>query len=179
MYLHYLRKKKDKEKDKDKAKLIYKELINVIKCLNSNNNFKIINDFNSCFEITSILLFCIFFASKNKNINDNLIINQELINIFIQDIDHNMNLNGIGDMKIGKYVKSYVKKFYYRISQYETIFNKQDIDNFDKIIHKFDILYKSNLNLKFSNFLYNNVNILIKRVENEKISASLFSGLFI
>ena len=177
MYLHYLKKNNDKEVNT--ANLIYKEIIKVIKCLNSNNNFKIINNFNSCFEITSILLFCIFFASKNKKPNDNLVINQELTNLFIQDIDHNMNLNGIGDMKVGKYVKSYVKKFYYRISLYEDIFNEQSIDNFTKIIHKFAILDKPNLSDQFSNFLYENLNILIKRVENEKISTSLFRELFI
>ena len=29
---------------------------------------------------------------------------------FIRDIDHSLRLSGIGDMSIGKYVKTYVKE---------------------------------------------------------------------
>ena len=45
-------------------------------------------------------------------------VNEELISLFISDLDESLREKGIGDMSIGKYVKSYVKKFYFRISKF-------------------------------------------------------------
>ena len=41
-----------------------------------------------------------------------------MISLFIADLDESLREKGIGDMSIGKYVKSYVKKFYFRISKF-------------------------------------------------------------
>ena len=63
----------------------------------------------------------IMFIRKNL-LNPNKIlylkVNDELISLFISDLDESLREKGIGDMSIGKYVKSYVKKFYYRISKF-------------------------------------------------------------
>ena len=40
------------------------------------------------------------------------------MSLFISDLDESLREKGIGDMSIGKYVKSYVKKFYFRISKF-------------------------------------------------------------
>ena len=45
-------------------------------------------------------------------------VNDELVSLFISDLDESLREKGIGDMSIGKYVKSYVKKFYFRISKF-------------------------------------------------------------
>ena len=45
-------------------------------------------------------------------------VNDELLSLFISDLDESLREKGIGDMSIGKYVKSYVKKFYFRISKF-------------------------------------------------------------
>ena len=45
-------------------------------------------------------------------------VNDELLSLFINDLDESLREKGIGDMSIGKYVKSYVKKFYFRISKF-------------------------------------------------------------
>ena len=45
-------------------------------------------------------------------------VNDVLISLFISDLDESLRQKGIGDMSIGKYVKSYVKKFYFRISKF-------------------------------------------------------------
>ena len=50
----------------------------------------------------------------NERIIEN--INQILIDLLIADLDYSLREQGIGDMSIGKYVKKYVKKFYYRLS---------------------------------------------------------------
>ena len=85
---------------------------------------------NSSFEITTIILFCIFNGYKKDRVNftiKNTNLNQELMNFFINDLDHSLALSGIGDMSIGKYVKTYVKKFYFRLNKLEKIFNNQRI----------------------------------------------------
>ena len=45
-------------------------------------------------------------------------VNDELVSLFISDLDESLREKGVGDMSIGKYVKSYVKKFYYRIKKF-------------------------------------------------------------
>ena len=45
-------------------------------------------------------------------------VNEKLVSLFISDLDESLREKGIGDMSIGKYVKSYVKKFYFRMSKF-------------------------------------------------------------
>ena len=66
---------------------------------------------------------------------------------FIRDIDHSLRLSGIGDMSIGKYVKRYVKKFYFRVSELENFFSrKEDFNNneFNEYLIKYNIIYINN-----------------------------------
>ena len=88
-------------------------------------------DFNSSFEIISIIIiFYINLFKQNQNIN-NKKINDELIKNFINDIDRSMRDIGIGDMSIGKNVKKYVKKFYFRVKTIDKILN--DLNQSDLI----------------------------------------------
>ena len=50
---------------------------------------------------------------NNRNLF--LKVNEKLVSLFISDLDESLREKGIGDMSIGKFVKSYVKKFYYRL----------------------------------------------------------------
>ena len=76
-------------------------------------------DYNTSFEIISVFL--IMYIRKNL-INENrkkyLKINEKLVSLFISDLDESLREKGIGDMSIGKYVKSYVKKFYFRVKNF-------------------------------------------------------------
>ena len=122
MILHYL-KKKDNQ-DTKLYKNLYIDIIDSTKFI-AKNKLKIINiDFNITFEIVTILLFCIFFGQKYKKNIDLKNKNQILMNIFTEDIDHSLRLSGL-DMTLGKYVKSYLKKFYFRISELDAIFNSK------------------------------------------------------
>ena len=117
MILHYFKKKENKEKiiANEQYKRILSES-NIF--LNSNNFFKV-KDFKTSFEIVSIFL--IMFIRKNlleENRSYYLKVNDELISLFISDLDESLREKGIGDMSIGKYVKSYVKKFYFRVSKF-------------------------------------------------------------
>ena len=118
MILQYFKKKKNEYKvESDK---IYLEILNKAKKLVNNNYFDKVN-FDSSFEVITILLVLYikhynnFDHVKKKKIND------ELIKNFISDLDKTMREVGIGDMSIGKHVKKYVKKFYYRVKLLDPI----------------------------------------------------------
>ncbi len=159
MILQYFKKKENKEQiiAINQYKKILSESNNF---LNDNNFFKI-KDYKISFEIVSIFL--IMFIRINL-LKDNrkkyLKVNEELVSLFIDDLDESLREKGIGDMSIGKYVKSYVKKFYFRISkfpkdnnlyknktfiEYLKITNLIKNDDYDNISRKF--------NEKFSDFL--------------------------
>ena len=117
MILQYFKKKENKEQiiaNKQYKRIIYESNI----FLNDNNFFKT-KDYKTSFEIVSIFLI--------MNIRRNLLevnrtifikVNEKLISLFIADLDESLREKGIGDMSIGKYVKSYVKKFYYRLKKF-------------------------------------------------------------
>ena len=117
MILHYFKKKENKELII--ANQQYKKILSESTSFLNENNFFKIKDFKTSFEIVSI--FMIMFIRKNL-LEDNrkfyLKVNDVLISLFISDLDEALREKGIGDMSIGKYVKSYVKKFYFRLSKF-------------------------------------------------------------
>ena len=117
MILQYFKKKENKEQiiaiDQYKKILAETNLF-----LNENSFFKQKN-YKVSFEIVSIFL--IMFIRINLleyNRKLYLKVNDKLLSLFISDLDESLREKGIGDMSIGKYVKSYVKKFYFRISKF-------------------------------------------------------------
>ena len=137
MILQYFKKKENKEQMI--AIEQYKKILaegNMF--LNENNFFKIKN-YNISFEIVSIFL--IMFIHKNLLENNRklyLKVNDELLSLFISDLDESLREKGIGDMSIGKYVKSYVKKFYFRISKFpedNNLYNNLAFIEYLKITH--------------------------------------------
>ena len=163
-------------------KNIYLETIKSVKKITKKLYLTEKLNFNHTFEITSLLLFCIFFGSKTssefnkKDINNN----QVLMDYFIRDIDHSLRLSGIGDMSIGKYVKTYVKKFYFRVSELEKFFyNIEDFNNnkFEKYLNKYNIVF-NNSDINYNDNLINDLQSLIKRSQNLKINQNLYKDLF-
>ncbi len=163
-------------------KIIYLETIKSVKRITKKLYLTENLNFNHTFEITTLLLFCIFFGSKtssefNKNDINN---NQVLMDYFIRDIDHSLRLSGIGDMSIGKYVKTYVKKFYFRISELEKLFSQKegfDINKFNEYLIKYNIIFNPS-ETNFNNNLINDLKNLIKRSQNQKVNQNLYKDLF-
>ena len=162
-------------------KNIYLETIKSVKKITKKLYLTEKLNFNHTFEITSLLLFCIFFGSKrslefNKNDINN---NQILMDYFIRDIDHSLRLSGIGDMSIGKYVKTYVKRFYFRVSELENFFSEEDFNNskFNEYLIKYNIIF-NNSEIDYNDNLINDLKILIKRSKNLKINQNLYKDLF-
>ena len=172
MILHYFIKKESI--DKKKSDKIYLSMINFTQLLVSKKTFNIKRNFNSSFELMTIFLFAIFFAYKKKIKNKD--INQYLMNLYIIDLDKSLRELGIGDMSIGKYVKSYVKKFYYRISKLEMIFTINNFKEFDKYINKIDIQNQSNNSMYLSKYLFIVVMDLLKRAKRNDLSKLTFKN---
>ena len=160
MILQYFKKKENKEQiiATEQYKKILLESKNF---LDQNDCFKV-KDYKTSFEIISIFL--IMFIRKNlseSNRKKYLKINEELVSLFISDLDESLREKGIGDMSIGKYVKSYVKKFYFRITKFPPnnnlyknksfidylkltdLFKDEDIIN---VSRKFDDIFKKLIN---------------------------------
>ena len=120
MILQYFKKKENEYKIV--ADKLYLEILHKARLIIKKNYFIEIN-FDSSFEIITILL---VFYIKNFNKDDSMKknkVNEELIKIFISDLDKSMREIGIGDMSIGKHVKKYVKKFYYRVKILDPLIN--------------------------------------------------------
>ena len=117
MILQYFKNKENKELII--ASNQYKRILFDSKIFLNKNNFFKSKNYKKSFELVSIFL--IMFIHINLLEHDKKVylkVNDELISIFISDLDESLREKGIGDMSIGKYVKSYVKKFYFRISKF-------------------------------------------------------------
>ncbi len=140
MVLQYF---KEKEKiEKSIAKDIYKNILKKSNYLLINNNYFVEKNYKSSFEIVSILIILYIKYNIRNKIKNAKAINQELIDLFISDLDESLRTKGIGDMSIGKYVKSYVKKFYFRLSRFNIDLDDLNINFFEDYLANFDFIIK-------------------------------------
>ena len=160
MILQYFKNKENKEQiiaTNQYRNILYKSKLFV----NENNFFKV-KDYKTSFEIVSIFL--IMFIRKNI-LEDNkkfyLKVNDELMSLFISDLDESLREKGIGDMSIGKYVKSYVKKFYFRISKFPTDNNLYKNESFIEYLRVTDLFIDGDyikVSRKFNDIFANFIN---------------------
>ena len=162
MILQYFKKKENKEQII--ATKQYKKIISESNLFLNENRFFKVKNYNISFEIVSIFL--IMFIRKNlleNNRNLYLKVNDELLSLFISDLDESLREKGIGDMSIGKYVKSYVKKFYYRISKFPK----------DNNLYKNETFIEY---LKITDLIKNDEYVYVSRKFNEKFNEFINSS---
>ena len=138
MFLQYFKIKRNNYKKQTLS--IYQEIVN-----HSNHFIKnSLNDkdfnFDEVFEIFSIITVFYLRKLKDKNTQIHNTISQSIIDSFIKDLDQNFREKGIGDMSIGKYVKSYVKKFYFRISKFPNDNNLYENESFIEYLKITDLI---------------------------------------
>ena len=138
MLLHYFYKKENKEKNF--VNYIYSKNLRISIRFIQSNKYILKKNFQTSFEIFSLFLIFHLKNFKDFKIQNHRKINEELINLFVNDLDYSFREIGIGDMKIGKYVKSYIKKFYFRLSAMDEILNINDLNKLAKFISKLNII---------------------------------------
>ena len=140
MILQYFKKKENEYKIKSDK--IYLNILNKSKLLLNKKYFNDLN-FGISFELISILLIYHLNFFKNKDFDSKKKINEELIKNLVNDLDKSLRDVGISDMSIGKYVKKYVKKFYYRLKILDPIFEN---DNYEELLNYLNSLEYVNTN---------------------------------
>ncbi len=124
MIIQYFTKKENIEKSS--AIKIYKDILKISNNFLNKNDFFFEKNYNTSFEIVSIFLIIIIKKNIHIKLKNYKKINDYLVSTFISDLDESLRTKGIGDMSIGKYVKSYVKKFYFRLKAFPDF---DDIEN--------------------------------------------------
>ena len=157
MFLQYF---KIKRKNHQKQTLsIYQDIVNHSNhFINNSLNNKHFN-FDEIFEIFSIITVFYLKKLKDRKTQKSKEVSQIIINNFIKDLDINFREKGIGDMSIGKYVKKYVKKFYYRLKILDEVLKEDKGINFNDYLQKFGIVKHGN-HQKITddlNLLYNDI----------------------
>ena len=136
----------------------YKKILEISKAFINQNNIFIVKNYNTSFEIVTIfIIFHIKLNLSKLNRSRSLKINEYLISFFVSDLDESLRAKGIGDMSIGKYVKSYVKKFYFRLSKFPFEIDEIDISEFSNYLKRFDFV-KTDKNIEVSKLFFKEFN---------------------
>ena len=159
MFLQYFKKKENQYRLKSDK--IYLNILTQSKSLLNKKYFNEI-DFSVSFELISILLIYHLKFFHNKNMIAKKSINEELMKNLVNDLDKSLRDVGIGDMSIGKYVKNYVKKFYYRLKILDPIFEKDNFDEFLIYINSLKFVNKCN-----SNEFVNELSVFFLQIKND------------
>ena len=144
MFLQYFKIKRNNYKKQTLS--IYQEIVNHSNNFIKNSLYNKDYNYDEVFEIFSIVTVFYLKKLKDTNTKTNNEISQEIMDSFIKDLDQNFREKGIGDMSIGKYVKKYVKKFYYRLKILDNILNENSYINFNEYLQNFDILNSGDVN---------------------------------
>ena len=158
MILQYFKKKENEYKIKSNE--IYLNILNKSKFLLNKKYFNEIN-FGTSFELISVFLIFYLHFLKDKKIELNKKINEELLKHLVNDLDKSLRDVGISDMSIGKYVKKYVKKFYYRLKILDPIFENDNNEELVNYLNSLEFVNKDN-----SNELVNQLSEFFKQIKN-------------
>ena len=161
MILQYFKKKENKYKIKSDK--VYLNILKKSKSLLNNKFFNEI-EFSTSFELISILLIYHLNFFKNSDISSKNRVNEELIKNLVNDLDKSLRDVGISDMSIGKYVKRYVKKFYYRLKTLDSMFEN---DNNEELLNYLN--YQKFINKNNSNDLVNQLSEYFAQIKKNNL----------
>lgn len=137
----------------------YSIIVSNSKNFMKNNDYFINKNFLSSFEILSCFLIFYLKAIKKNKVKNFKVINQSIIDNFILDLDNTLRENGIGDMSIGKYVKSYIKKFYFRLPKIDKIIENMNKEDFIIYLKELKFIHNDKINIVSDNLFKSYVEI--------------------
>ena len=105
-------KKKNKQ-----VPLIYQNIVEISRSKFFYIDFKLIDHFETRFDLIIFHAFIIFFYYKNLS-NNRSNISQELFDFMFSDFENNLREMGFGDIAVNKKMKVFITAFYGRIAQY-------------------------------------------------------------
>ncbi|MBH71657.1 MAG: hypothetical protein CMI97_04215 [Pelagibacteraceae bacterium] len=147
---------KGKKYNKKQIKHSLDNIIKVSTFISSNKKFNISDNFYSRYEIILIFIYLLYKRFKNDETNKERL--QILYDFLFEYIDYSLREIGVGDLSVGKKVKTLARIFSYRMTTYDKSiilgFNnikkpikkfvfkdkvkKNDLDNFYKYINMQD-----------------------------------------
>ena len=142
MFFKYFNSKKNNLNNESFS--LYQEIVNHSNIFIKNNLNQRNLNFNEVFEIFSVVIIFYLKKLKDKKNEKSKILSQAIIDNFVKDLDQHFREQGIGDMSIGKYVKKYVKKFYFRLKILDSIFETKKKLDIKEYLEKVDILNNDN-----------------------------------
>ena len=163
------------KKKKYNTKKLKDSLNNIIKISNSvsfNKKFKIPDTFYARYEIILILIFLLYLRLKDEKVNKMKI--QIIYNYLFEYLDYSLREIGIGDLSVGKRVKTLARIFSFRMKLYEESV-KIDFKNIKKFIKKY--VYKNKVKKNNLDNFYNYVNSQYKKLKTSN-SKDIFSKNF-
>ena len=163
------------KKKKYNTKKIEDSLNNIIKISNSvsfNKKFKVPESFYARYEIILIFIFLLYLRLKNEKVNKMKI--QIIYNYLFEYLDYSLREIGIGDLSVGKRVKTLARIFSFRMKLYEESV-KIDFISIKKLIKKF--VYKNKVKKRNLDNFYNYINSQYKKL-NKSNSEDIFSKNF-
>jgi len=144
MFFKYFNLKKNNHNNQ--SFYLYQEIVNHSNDFIKNNlNHRNLN-FNEVFEIFSVVIIFYLKKFKDKDNVESKNLSQTIIDSFVTDLDQHFREQGIGDMSIGKYVKKYVKKFYYRLKILDPIFENDLNEELLNYLNSLGFVNKNNSN---------------------------------
>ena len=134
---------KRKKYNTKNIKNILNNIIKISYLSTDNKKFMIPKTFYTRYEVILILVFLVHIRLKNEKKSKSQL--QILYNYLFEYIDFSLREIGIGDLAVGKKVKTLAKLFSFRLNLYEQSISK-DFKDIKKPIKKF--IYKNKANQK-------------------------------
>jgi len=163
---------KKKKYNAKKLKDVLNKIIKISNSISFNKKFKIPESFYARYEIILILIFLLYLRLKNEKVNKIKI--QIICNYLFEYLDYSLREIGIGDLSVGKKVKTLARIFSFRMKSYEESV-KIDFKNIKKLIKKF--IYKNKVKKGNLDNFYNYINSQYKKLENSN-SNDIYSKNF-